>query len=264
MAKQRAGAAKAPAIDPRDYEQQGDDGTGADARDERIAALEAALEGMAAKFGALTQATGGVTILPPEEMPIFEVGPGGYYSADDQLFPEGTQIEDVTGRMGLNENLIPLNEPAEDRIIRYVSALPKQGTPMHEYIIEAAARVLPTLSGTADTPEARAEINGKILEVASQLSLKARGLMPDDGSPRIPVRAPQRAGHTPIMPNTRIRHDQSPLSHLAAPLPQRAPQVTRVRQGAAAAASKHTPPMGTVANKTLGTVGDGVQSTYPR
>ena len=79
------------------------------------------------KYNSLKQATGGVELLAPEEVPIYEIGEGGYYSADDVLYPAGIQIEDVTGSIVPNEQMIPLNEAAERRMQAYLETLPQAG-----------------------------------------------------------------------------------------------------------------------------------------
>ena len=233
-----------------------------DPRDDIIARLQHQLESMETRFVALESASGGMELLPPEEVPVFEIGPGGYYSPDDVLYPEGVQIEDITGRMPLNEQLIPLNRPAEMRLERYLRTLPQHGTPNHEFVLEAAFRQLATLQGMGDTPEARSAFGERVLEEAGKLKMKQLGLLPGNDMPRGGAPRPaHRAGNVPIMPNTRIRSDASPLGHIIPDrVPMRGAPQTRVRAGATSPGSKAAPPMGTVASTNLGTAGPGARA----
>jgi hypothetical protein len=244
---QAAAHAAAPAHDPRD---------------EIIAALQNQLATMENRFAAL-ESMAGAEVLPPQEMPVFEIGPGGYYSADDVLYAEGVQIEDLTGRMPLNEQLIPLNEAAQRRMEQYLARLPQHGTPNHEFVLEAAFRQLGTLNGMGDTPEARAEFGARVLEEAAKLRMKQLGLLPGNDMPRTASPAARRPANVPLMSNTRIRHDASPLGHVDARVAgpaARGPVKTRVRTGATAPANKAAPPLGTVHQTNLGRAGSGVQA----
>ena len=207
-------------------------------------------------YNELKQATGGVTLLAPEEVPIYEIGEGGYYSADDVLYPAGVQIEDITGTIIPNEQMIALNPAAERRMSSYLQQLPEGGTtPSHELIIEAAAMVLPAFDASGKDPlEARAELQRQILDQAMRLRMKQAGMTPGDATPRLAVR-PQRSGPVPMMSNTRIRQGEVfDRGHLAgtAPMPSRGPSHTRVRSQGLAPAQKSAPPMGTVQNDTIG------------
>ena len=206
------------------------------------------------KYNSLKQATGGVELLAPEEVPIYEIGEGGYYSADDVLYPAGIQIEDVTGSIVPNEQMIPLNEAAERRMQAYLETLPQAGTtPSHELIIEAASMVLPSFDASGKDPlEARAELQKQILDQAMRLRMKQAGMMPGNDQHRLAVR-PHRAGPVPMMSNTRIREGEvHGLGHVMGPAPGRGPVRTRVRAQPLAAAQKAAPPMGTVQNQTIG------------
>lgn len=225
-----------------------------DVKDTMIMQLQNRLADMELRMNTLS-AGGGMELLPPEEMPIFEVGPGGYYSADDCLYPEGVIIEDITGRMPLNEQLVPLNEPAEERLEMYLRSLPQHGTPSHEFVLEAAFRQLGDLAGNTGD---RAGFFARVLEDAAKLRMTQLGLLPGQEAPRAasPRTAAERS-HVPIMSNTRIRHDAGPLGHVPqAPLGRGAVQ-TRMRAPAAAPAHKAAPPMGTVASTNIGTAGQG-------
>ncbi len=219
-----------------------------------FAELRNQLVALTGKYNELKQATGGVTLLAPEEVPIYEIGEGGYYSPDDVLYPAGVQIEDITGSIVPNEQMIPLNGPAERRMAAYLNSLPRGGnTPSHELIIEAAAMVLPAFNAQGRDPlEARTELHSAILDQAMRLRMKQTGMLPDN-TPRLPV-MPQRSGPVPMMSNTRIRTgDANGLyDRIGAPAPQRGPVHTRVRAAPVAPANKAAPPMGTIQNQTLG------------
>ena len=208
------------------------------------------------KYNELKEATGGVTLLPPEEVPIYEIGEGGYYSPDDVLYPAGVQIEDITGTIIPNEQMIPLNVAAERRMEAYLQTLPQGGTtPSHELIIEAAAMVLPAFDASGKDPlEARAELQKMILDQAMRLRMKQAGMLPGNDQPRLQVR-PARQGDIPLMSNTRIRqgamHERG-VNPLPGPAPSRGTLRTRVRSEGLAAAQKSAPPMGTVQNETIG------------
>ena len=206
------------------------------------------------KYNELKQATGGVTLLSPEEVPIYEIGEGSYYSADDVLYPPGVQIEDLTGTIVPNENMIPLNEPAERRMSEMLQSLPRGGnTPSHELIIEAASMVLPAFDPAGKDPlEARAELQRMILDQAMRLRMKQVGMLPGEASQHLPVRPP-RSGPVPMMSNTRIRQGDVYGQHLPGPAPGRSgPARTRVRAQPVSASQKAAPPMGTIPNQTIG------------
>lgn len=217
--------------------------------------LRKQLVGLTHKYNELKEATGGVTLLAPQEVPIYEIGEGGYYSPDDVLYPAGVQIEDITGSIIPNEQMIPLNEPAERRLEAYLRSLPQGGhTPSHELIIEAAAMVLPSYDASGKDPlEAKAALQHAILDQAMRLRMKQQGMLPDNASPRLPVRG-QRPGPVPMMSNTRIRQTDFDGGRgvLPGPAPARGPLQTRVRAAPLAAAQKSAPPMGTVQNQTIG------------
>ena len=221
-----------------------------------FAAMRVQLATLTHNYNELKAATGGVTLLAPEEVPIYEIGEGGYYSADDVMYPAGIQIEDVTGAIIPNEGMIPLNAPAERRMEAYLRSLPKGGhTPSHELIIEAAAMVLPSYDAAGRDPlEAKTALHSAILDQAMRLRMKQQGMLPGNDAPRLAVR-PQRSGPAPMMSNTRIRQgDVFDRGHLAGPgsAPARGPIQTRVRAVPLAPAQKSAPPMGTVQNQTIG------------
>ena len=223
---------------------------------QQFEAMRRELVALHGKYNELKEATGGVTLLAPEEVPVYEIGEGGYYSADAVLYPAGVQIEDITGTIIPNEQMIPLNAAAERRMNAMLQALPRGGhTPSHELIIEAASMVLPSFDGTGKDPvKAREELQRQILDMATRLRMKAAGMLPGDDSPRLRVQG-ERRGPVPMMSNTRIRQgDVFDRGHLAgtAPMPQRGPTHTRVRNQPLAAAQKNAPPMGTVHNETIG------------
>ena len=226
-----------------------------DPRDEIIAQQARQLAAMEERMVALEQVATDVQLLPPEETPVFEVGPGGYYSADDVLYIEGVQVEDITGRMPLNEQLIPLNEAADRRMDMYLRNLPQHGTPSHEFVLEAAYRHLGDLAGSA---EDRADFFAKVLEDAATIRMKQLGLMPgNDGVRQAAPRPAARASAVPIMSNTRIRHDASPLGHTPLAPVARGVAQTRVRAPGAAPASKAAPPISGVHTTNIGRAGAG-------
>lgn len=223
---------------------------------QQFEAMRRQLVELTGAYNDLKQATGGVTLLAPEEVPIYEIGEGGYYSADDVLYPAGVQIEDITGTIVPNEQMIPLNAAAERRMNAMLQALPRGGnTPSHELIIEAAAMVLPAFDASGKDPQkAREELQKQILDQAMRLRMKQAGMLPGDDSPRLRVQG-ERRGPVPMMSNTRIRQGEVfDRGHLAgtAPMPTRNAPHTRVRSQGLAAAQKSAPPMGTVQNDTIG------------
>jgi hypothetical protein len=232
-----------------------------DQRDEIIARLEHQLVAMEGRFAALESAHG-AEFLPLEEMPVFEIGPGGYYSADDVLYPEGVIIEDVTGRMPLNEQLVPINEPAQARMQRYLQSLPAHGGASHEFVIEAMLQMLPELNGVPLTPDVKTEFHARVLEQAGRLRMTQLGLMPGQANARAasPQPAAARAA-IPLMPNTRIRTDAGPTGILPpADRLARGAVKTRARAAAVAPANKAAPPMSGVASTNLGTAGPGARA----
>ena len=223
---------------------------------EEFAFLRQQLVDLHGKYNDLKEATGGVTLLAPEEVPVYEIGEGGYYSADDVLYPAGVQIEDITGTIIPNEQMIPLNAAAERRMDAYLDRLPQGGTtPSHELIIEAAAMVLPAFDASGKDPhEARAELQRQILDQAMRLRMKQAGMTPQDQPARLAVRG-ARNGPVPMMSNTRIRQgDSFDRTNLAAtaPMPSRAPAQTRLRSSPLAPSQKAAPAMGSVQNQTIG------------
>lgn len=265
MAKARA-AAKPRHVERDDYAErahedqreelrQRDAPAGPSARE--FAELRQQLVALTGQYNELKQATGGVTLLSPEEVPIYEIGEGGYYSPDDVLYPAGVQIEDITGSIIPNEQMIPLNAPAERRMAAYLAHLDKLApgaTNNSEMFLEAAMMVAHTFDARGRNPvEAKLEFNKLVLDEMGRLQMKQRGMLPDN-TPRLPV-MPQRQGPVPMMSNTRIRNaDGNGLfpDRVGMPAPQRGPLHTRVRAAAVDPANKAAPPMGTIQNQTLG------------
>jgi hypothetical protein len=230
---------------------------------EDVAALRRQLADLTDAYSGLKAATGGLTILQPDETPVYELTQP-WYSPDDVYYPAGTQVEDVTGSIVPNEFMVPLNEAAEDRMTEYLQRLPTQGTPNLEFIIQAAMELRPR---EGDDPRLAAEYNARVLERAMMLKFKAEGrLAPEPGDrPRLPVRMPVRQGETPIMPNTNIRQgDRFGGDYRSRFMPGQTrgqrPAATRMRQVAPSAAERVAPVLGTVASQPLGNVGPGVQA----
>lgn len=230
---------------------------------EEFAALRQELAVLSAAYGDLKAATGGVTILAPEETPVYELTQP-WFSPDDVYYPAGTQVEDITGSIVPNEFMIPLNAAAEARIEEYLTRLPTYGTPSIEHIIEAAMRLRPR---EGDDPALAAQYHGRVLEEAMRLKFKAEGrLAPEAGDrPRVALKMPTREGDAPIMPNTHIRQgDRFGQDYRSRFMPgttrstSRGP-ATRARQPALSAAERVAPVLGSVPSQPLGTVPPGTR-----
>ncbi len=233
---------------------------------EEFADLRHQLAALSNAYSELKQATGGLTLLPPEETPVYELTQP-WFSPDDVYYPAGTQVEDITGSIVPNEFMIPLNAAAEARLTEYLSVLPHQGTPSMEYIIEAAMTLRPR---EGDDPRLAAQYHGEVLKRAMELKYKAEGRLarePGD-RPRLPIRLPTKPGQVPIMPNTRIRQVvaedrfdgyRGRFMPGMGPLQNARPSATRMRQPAPSAAERVAPVLGTVSSHPLGNVGPGVQ-----
>ena len=219
-----------------------------------FAALRKQLVDLHGKYNELKEATGGVELLPPEEMPFWEVGEGGHYTRDDMYLVAGVQFYDIDGTLIPNEQMIPLNAAAERRMAAYLDTLPSaSGAVTAELWIEATAAVLPTFDGSGMSPTERdAELHRLVLAQVNLRRAKEMGLA--DLAPR-PQTRPAHAGPVPLMSNTRIRQgDVFDRGHLAgtAPAPQRGAPRIRVHSPGLAAAQKSAPPMGTIQNETIG------------
>ena len=115
--------------------------------------------------------------------------------------------------------------------------------------------VLPAYNASGRDPlEAKAELQRQILDQAVRLRMKQNGMLPGNADPRLQVRSPHRVGPVPLMSNTRIRQTDFDGGRgvLPGPAPSRGPLHTRVRAPALSASQKAAPPMGTVANQTIG------------
>ncbi len=229
----------------------------------QLGALTSQLATVSHAYSDLKAATGGITLLAPEETPVYELT-APWYSPDDVYYPAGTQVEDITGSIIPNENMVPLNEAAELRMEEYLARLPHQGTPPMEYIIEAAMQLRPR---EGDDPRLLAAYHGEVLKHAMVLKAKSEGrIAPEPGDrPRLPLRMPTRQSDAPIMSNTRIRQgDRFDADYRARFMPgttrSARPAVTRQHQAAPAAAERVAPVLGTVPSHPLGNVGPGVQA----
>jgi|SRR5579862_1116542 len=235
------------------------------AADEEIRALRAELARRNHHIAALEQATGGLTVLEPEERPVYEMLEP-WFSPDCVYYPTGAQVEDITGTIVPNEHMVPLNAAAEARMMEYLSALPDSGTLPRDLLIEAAMQIRPR---EGDDPRLVAEYHGRVVERAMELKYMREGRIkpgPGEKPPvRMPVRLPTKPGHVPVMANVRIRevHQEDRFGgyrdrFMPGTLPQRPANVTRQRAPAQSAAEKSAPVMGTVASQPLGNVGPGV------
>jgi hypothetical protein len=227
-----------------------------------LAAMSGQLATVSEAYSELKAATGGITLLAPEDTPVYELTQP-WYSPDDVYYPAGAQVEDITGEITPNEFMIPLNEAAEARMAEYLQRLPTQGTPSLDHIIQAAMELRPR---EGDDPRLAAEYHGRVLERAMHLKFKAEGRLPLEAGdrPRAPVRMPARQGAAPIMPNTHIREgDRFGADYRGRFMPGQTrgqrPTATRMRQAAASAAERAAPVLGTVASQPLGTVPAGAR-----
>jgi len=179
----------------------------------------------------------------PEE-PFYEcIEP--FYSADDVYYPAGARFVDVTGEMVPNEQMIPLNAAAEERMSEYLASLPHaQRTPTLENLVQAAMKVRPR---EGDDPKLMAEFQSRMLREAIELQ---HGVSAEHLSPASPRPVPRSRANVPMMPNTRIVGGE--------PSRGARPGATRFMQEPVAAANKTTRAMGTVQSNPLGTEQAGV------
>lgn len=171
----------------------------------------------AAKFAE----TGGV--LPEEEQPTYEVlNPQGF-NAPDQFYPEGTRFTDIYGCLLPNDQFLPLNRAAEERMDAYLKSLPGQvRTPPLDFVLEAAHQ-LRNMEGTqAEFYLATAQ---QALELASKHGAKIQ--ISD------PITRPVKLSNIPLMTNSRINGVE----------PARAPAATRYRGEGAGPADRFEPAM---------------------
>jgi hypothetical protein len=167
-----------------------------------------------------------------------------FYSSDDVYYPAGARFVDVTGIMTPNENMIPLNGAAEQRLRAYLDSLPQQQrTPTLANMVEAAMKVRPR---QGDDPALMAEMQARMLREAFDIQYGV-------GGPTEPaqLRQPaQRRANVPLMSNTRILGGD----------PQRGVARTRFVSEPIAPAHKTTRVMGGVQSNPLGTEQAGVQA----
>jgi hypothetical protein len=167
------------------------------AQAERLAVVEAAAEQLAAEAP--------VRPLPEDEQPMYELT-APYFSADCVLYQEGTIIRDMYGNMGLNEFMVPLNEPAEIAMDAYQASLPGGGTPSLDAIIDSAYAANPDRT---DDPHAKAAFHAKVLEGALLRKYQAEGRLPPGPGEKPVTQRPQRPQrldpNTPIMGGVRIK-----------------------------------------------------------
>lgn len=179
-----------------------------------------------------------VEILPPGEAPIYELAVP-YFSPDDVWYPEGAQIEDITGRIVPNESMIPMNAAAEKRMRDWQIKQPsKDRMPPLELIVQAAVEMRPK-EGDAVLPHG--EFMKAVMTAAIARHYDNLGL-PADEARRLPVRPARHDPNVPIMSNTRINNHSGPM----------APRATREYRPATAAADKAAPPIGTAQTSNIG------------
>lgn len=170
-----------------------------------------------------------------------------FYSPDDVYYPSGARFVDVTGRMIPNEQMIPLNPAAEERMGEFLSTLPHaQRTPTLENIVQSAMKMRPR---DGDDPKLFAEFQSRMMREAMEMQY---GLAP--GAPVPPAKIhpdlPRKRDGIPMMPNTRITGGQA----------YRGPAQgsTRLTAESVPAALRSTRVMGSVQSNPLGTEQGGV------
>lgn len=173
----------------------------------------------------------------PTTNPVYEILAPGFYSKDDVYYPEGAQVEDLTGEMVPNECMVPLNAAARERSAAYLASLPDgKRTPNLDTIVESAMKLRPR---EGDDPALMAVFQSRMLE-AALIAQYGGGGGTGREAPQVPVK---RSG-VPMMSNTRIvGHDH----------PGIALNSTRLARAGLPAALKTTRAMGTVQSTPLGT-----------
>lgn len=122
-----------------------------------------------------------------------------FYSSDDVYYPTGARFVDVTGVMCPNENLIPLNDAARDRMAAYLNSLPNaQRTPTLANMAEAIMRVRPK---HGDDPAMLSQIQARMLAEAFEIQ-NGVGTDPEAGTKSHAM--PRSRANVPMMPNTKI------------------------------------------------------------
>lgn len=180
---------------------------------------------------AQAMAAAGPAVLPPGEAPVYELVKA-WFSPDDIYYPEGTQFEDITGRVIPNEDMIPLNDPARKRMSDWIASQPSQTrTPPLELIMQAAMELRPK-EGQQELPVA--DFMKLVMSKAIDRHCAAMGVPRETMSkPQTMPRRPDPS--VPLMSNTKINGQTGAGARQPA---------TRLRQAATAPADKAAPPTG--------------------
>ena len=180
-----------------------------------------------------------VTILPPGEAPVYELS-APYFSPDDVWYPEGAQIEDITGLIVPNESMVPLNAAAERRVRDWQDRLPgKDRTPPLELIVQAAVEMRPK---EGDAVLTHVEFQKAVMHKAIELHYERLGMSPAEARKRPTVLPARPNPNVPLMSNTRINGQ----------VRQPAPLATRLHGQPVSPADKAAPPVGTSHTTNLG------------
>lgn len=160
--------------------------------DQRNRELEAAAE---------QAATGG--ILPEEEQPVYEVlNPQGFNAPDSVFYPEGAQFVDLMGCLIPNDQFLPLNRAADERMDAYIKSLPGQvRTPPLDMVLEAAMQL-------RDMPGDRADYSLAVMQKAIEIATRqgAKIQITD------PITRPVKMSNVPLMTNSRFNGQMGALS----------------------------------------------------
>lgn len=190
--------------------------------DQRNRELEAAAE---------IAATGGV--LPEEEQPVYEVlNPQGFNAPDSVFYPEGAQFVDLMGCLIPNDQFLPLNRAAEERMDAYIRSLPGQvRTPPLDMVLQAAMQ-LRNMEGNS------AEYSLAVMQKSIELATKAGAKIQISD----PITRPVKMTNVPLMTNSRFNGQMGAQSRPA----------TRYRGDGPAPADRQEPAMTNGRNELLG------------
>lgn len=176
-------------------------------------------------------ATGG--ILPEEEQPVYEVlNPQGFNAPDSYFYPEGAQFVDLMGCLIPNDQFLPLNRAADERMDAYIKSLPGQvRTPPIDTIIEAAMK-LRGMEGNRS--EFSLAVMHEAIEIATRQGAKIQ--ISD------PITRPVKMSNVPLMTNSRLNGQMGAQSKPS----------TRYRGDGPAPADRMEPAMTNGRNELLG------------
>jgi hypothetical protein len=135
-------------------------------------------------------------VLPDHERPVYEIINEAFVSPDDVYYPVGAQFADMTGRIIPNENMVPLNEPARERIHAWHESLPQKDRMVSaDDLLQAAVELRPR---EGDAEISNADWATAVLNKAMQLRFGQKNAAPRGHT------MPVTPGDVPIMSNTRI------------------------------------------------------------